>query len=259
MSGLTGDKGFLSRDNLHRAVWALVGAAVTGLSGLLYRGIKGPDEVKVVAKEDSPLLVKVSNPTSASPSAGDVAALVRAIDRLAQAGNRSTPAKQQQALIESVISASAKVQPPVAKSGAPAEHTTTGSGIAAGLAVSPHVSQYMEARLREKGVSETKCPEPSSAGGTPLTLAFSVPENWRIADATDATFSVARINSSTSLTEIFDAAQTIKPGLNSVTFDRTLSPGAYRLEYGFFIKSELSKETPKLYAIVCNLVVTSPA
>ena len=260
--------GFFSKDNLYRAGWtAMIGVA--GFAGALaYYSIFGAQRVVIETPSTGPSAARVVNEAARWPTGEEIRALAEAIRSIREAPPSDNDSSQLQALSEEVsrlreqlVQAESDQDQSTLQAKSSPLLTSAGGGQSEGegpsrlvsFALPANVGGYTQSALI--GVKDSTCPAKSVAPHKPLVITFNMVDTGLIPQLSPVRVTVVRERSATDFLRVVDSYSHVQPGANTLTLSPDLSPGTYRLTYGFYLLSELTVKFPNFYSRECRFEV----
>lgn len=222
---------FLSRANVHRALWTLLIALVSFGGGLLYRQYHGKEKVVVATPEDGakPLVVRVER------LPGD-------------------PESKSQARIEELMAEVRSLKRPESKLDVRRTRSSSfNSPFIPSFELPASVKGYKHAKLA--GFGEASCPPKGMARGDAVLIQLFLEAGINVNELSPVFVRIDRPKDKENNEEVLEQQFVLVTGLNSFRISHELPLGEYKLLVGFYARAELSREYPNFYSIECPLLV----
>jgi hypothetical protein len=212
---LTDKTKFFSKQNIYKAIWALLIALVGFVGGKIYQGVYGPQKV-VIDSKSSPVYVKIHE-TDSDKLAKEIGSIRKDISNIKvysdylggkdNAINKSLPTKYE---------------------------------------LPKNVKGYFVVPIL--GVTDSSRVDSKHAKGKPIIISFSLRDKNLLSNATPTIVEILRIVSKAEVMQVLRNDYELLYGKNNILIDVDLLKGEYKLRYGYFMKDELRNEFPNFYS-----------
>jgi hypothetical protein len=231
-----GDERLFHPKHLIGLFWSLIAAILAFFAGQVYSSREGPQKVYVTNVDTARRVIAIGD-SSAREYLRDIAKEVRAL-RQAQAlvGISATPIRQS-ADTAGVQPTATPELPPNSPQIPPFEFPSNVAG---------HITGALGA------FASSRCPAPNQLAGADLSTELLLRSPALVERITPLVLQVSTPVVHNTINQVFEQQYEARVR-NRLLFTLPQTPGEYVLEFGFYLRSELSKKYPTYYRAVCRI------
>ena len=216
------DDSFLGREKVHNAVWGLIGGLIVFIVGIVWGELTGPEKVYVTNALD-----QRSDTLIVSVEANDAPDSLR--EELRSTLQNESPGSPEGRQESNDKQANSLKLPQ--------------------LEMPSNVEGYTEAGIQS--FAKAECPPEIINRDEVVRLNFQVFENAPLPELTPVFVTVYQRYDQEYSYLAMDQQYELHGGTNTIAFAADFSPAMYKLSYGFYLKTELSKKYPPFYSKSC--------
>jgi len=222
---LSGTKRFFSKQNINKAIWALLIGLVSFVSGKVYQGIYGPQKVVIDSRatKSDPIYVRIHD------NYGDK--LNRETGKLKKDINESK-------MYSNYVGA---------------KDNNINKSLSDKYELPKNVKGYYLSAI--SGITDNSRVDQAIKRGYPIIISFLLRDKNILSTATPAIVDIVKVVSSNEVTQVYKNAYELRYGQNNIVIDVDLPRGKYELRYGYYRVGELSREFPNFYSKVFEFKV----
>lgn len=230
---------FLSKSNVHQAIWAIIVATIVGVAAFIFGRMSGPEKIVVTNPPDdpSPLIVQVApnvDTEDANSSLRTIAAHLEAIRNIQMGKGLAEE-------LEATRKTTSKISfnlPQVPRFRMP-----------------DNVKGYTRAGLI--GFGEAACPDPEVPRESVLLIQMNIEPHVRMESLTPAVIQMDKPDASGGITHVLRQQFELNNGMNIFRLSLNLAKGEYHIEVGFYLRTDLNEEFPEFHSVRCPIIVRS--
>jgi hypothetical protein len=215
--------------------WTLVAAIVAFFAGQLYSRREGPQKVYVTNLDTARKVIAVGD-SSSREYLRDIAKEIRALRRAQARTDLPAPALSQ-AADSARTNGDATTETPNLPQIPPFEFPTNVKG---------HITGALGA------FASSHCPSRNQRSGTDVPADFVIRSSSLLGKTTPLVLQLSTPIVHDTINQVFEQQYEARVR-NHLVFTLPRAPGEYVLEFGFFLKSELSRKYPTFYRTVCAI------
>lgn len=221
---------FFSRENISRAIWALIVAILAFFGGQAYQKMFGAQKVLIDAQatKAQPIYVKIQEKN----------------------GRLTSEAMKRE--IKGIRDEVGKLK--VYSNYLGNDNQNINKQWASRYELPSNVKGYYSTSII--GIAEANCVESQFQSEKPIIIRFVLRDKTVIAKATPLIIEVMKVLSKNQVQQVYSGAYELKHGENNIVVDIPLENGMYELRYGYYLLSELNKEYPHFYSKQCAFSVS---
>ncbi len=254
---------FFSKENLHRAGWAILIGLLSFLGGILFNKIHGPQKVIIDASNSAALPINVivqTPPQKVGATTADIQDLTQAIKGMQNSNETAIKNRQVIALADEVRklrdSLASQSRPPAAS--ASVNQPLPGAQAKPLFRFPSKVKGYQPASLF--GIKDSSCPPRNITPDATLRIVFRLVDTKILSSGSPLFVRVDRIKADGNLIQAVETLYDLHDGINDITIaPPRLEPAEYRVSYGFYMRDEIDEEFPKFYSRECKFNVQASA
>ena len=216
---------FFSKQNIIKAIWALLIGLIGFMGGKTYQGVYGPQKVVIDSQStiSNPIYVRMHE-NSNNNIASEIGRMRKDINNIK--------------VYSDYIGG---------------KDNNINKSLLDKYELPKNVKGYYVTAIM--GVADNSRVDSKYKKGVPIVISFSLRDKKILSNSTPTIIEILKIVSKTEVVQIFRSDYELKYGQNNIVIDVDLLRGEYKLRYGYFKLDELNRDFPNFYSKEFNIKV----